>query len=195
MKPPKQSCGDLNRWQRAIRVVLQDLGNHTPKELVELFSPDYNVRHEELDKHRRQELFANYMTKTLGIEFRFTTPTDKYPSFLVQISVGLHGAHTRLEMHLPRSIAEFIKHEGALREDSKRKFVLSGAEAKLFEAWCIVRGLDPQDSWVKLKIAVLTQEVDVGELSSREGRLHEQGLYLDELLKTFEDIKKEQTSD
>lgn len=194
MKPPKQSCGDLDRWQRAIRVVLQDLGNHTPRELLEVFSPGHDAHVDELNKHRLQELFANYMTRRLGIEFKYTTPTDLYPNFFVQVAVGLHGAHARLEMHLPRSIAEFIKHEGALREDSKRRFELSGNEAKLFAAFCVAEGVDSKELWARLVQAMLA-EVEAQKLSSREGRLHEQGLYLDELLETLEDIKKEQTSD
>ncbi|MDQ5943811.1 MAG: hypothetical protein QG675_579 [Patescibacteria group bacterium] len=187
MRPPKKVCGDTERWRRAIQAILQELGNKSPKELILIFDPDHNSKADDLNKIRRQELFASYMTDALGIEFKYTTPTDKYPMFYVMIVIGLKDARVTLEIFLPRSVAEYIRHEGALRENSKRKFELTNAEARQFMAVCIVQGLDPQEEWARIKRDVLGSGILPGELSGYEGRLHELGLYRDELTITTEE--------
>lgn len=187
MRPPDKSCDDLARWHRAIQAILQELGSRTPTELVKILEPNSDKHHEELSKIRRQELFAQYMSDRLGIEFKYTTPIDLYPKFYVQIMIGLYDSHVRLEVYMPRSVAEFIKHEGALREDSKRKFVLSGSEAKLFEAGCRALGKDPSVEWDRIKAEILGDEDTHAAIFSHEGKLHDHGLYIDELTKLTEE--------
>lgn len=185
MKPPNKSCGDISRWQRTIQVIFQELGSRTPRELLEVFSSGHDVHVDELNKHRLQELFANYMTQRLGIEFKYTTPTDLYPKIYVQLVVGLHDSHVRLELHLPRSVADFIKHEGAMRETTKRNFEFNTLEAKLFEAGCRAQGKDPAAEWDRIKAEILGNEDIHVAILSHEGKLHYHGLYVDELADTM----------
>lgn len=188
MRPPDKSCDDLGRWHRAIKAILQELGGRTPIELVKLLEPDSDNHHLELSHHQRQELFDRYMSDRLGIEFKHTTPTDLYPKFFVQLTIGLYKSHVRLEIHLPRSVAEFIMHEGALHEVSKRKFALSSDESKLFEAECMVNGKDPQAEWNKLVRQALRRRYDDTKLATAQGSLHEAGLYEDELKRIVSEI-------
>lgn len=170
---------------------MQELGSKTPKELTVLLDPNSSVHADELGKIRRQELFAQYMATRLGIDFKYTTPIDKYPVIYVQIVIGVHKSHVRLEVTLPRSVALYIRHEGALREDSNRKFGLTGDEVKQFMALCVIWGKDPQEVWSRIKGDVLGSGIDPEDISVHRSQLHDVGLYEDELIT----ITDEETED
>ena len=184
VRPPKQSCGDSDRWQRVINSILQELGDKTPQELAVLLDPDSGTHTDELDKIRRQSLFAMYMSSRLGIEFKYSTPSDRYPMFYVQIVIGVHKSNVRLEVRLPRSVATYIRHEGALRENSSLKFEFSTPESRQFAAQCIIRGLDPQQEWARIKSFILGPGISPQDISEHGSKLHYEGLYPDELTTT-----------